>query len=191
MPIPAAEIARAASVNVSIRQFQRPDFVAEVRGVLADTGMPASSLKLEITENLLMGESVAIERALAELSAMGVSLALDDFGTGYSSLTYLKRLPVDTIKLDRSFIRDLLEREDARHLARSAIEMVHALRKRVVAEGVELPEQRRLLADWGCDLLQGWMFTRSLPADAFAQFIRRPAQPIERSAPSVVLAGEP
>ncbi len=175
------------SVNVSVRQFQRPDFVDEVRDVLRATGMPASSLKLELTETLLMGESIGVEHTLEGLASMGVSLALDDFGTGYSSLTYLKRLPVHTIKLDRSFVRDLQEREDARELARSAIAMVHALRKQVVAEGVETPEQRAMLAAWGCDLLQGWLFTRSLPADAFERFVRSEAPaPIDIEPPASV-----
>ncbi|GEM_PF-759195 len=163
------------SVNVSVRQFQRPDFVDEVREVLEATGMPPRGLKLELTESMLMGDASAVERTLEQLVAMGVSLALDDFGTGYSSLTYLKRLRVDTIKLDRSFVRDLLDDGDARELARSAIEMLHALRKVVVAEGVELPGQRALLAGWGCDLLQGWLFTRSLAADDFSAFVRGPA----------------
>jgi diguanylate cyclase (GGDEF)-like protein len=162
------------SVNVSVRQFQRPDFVDEVREVLETTGMPTHGLKLELTESMLMGDAATVEKALDDLAAMGVSLALDDFGTGYSSLTYLKRLPVDTIKLDRSFVRDLLENGDARELARSAIEMLHALRKIVVAEGVELPGQRALLTRWGCDLLQGWLFTRSLAADDFRAFVLRP-----------------
>ena len=177
------------SVNVSVRQFQRPDFVDEVREVLETTGMPTQGLKLELTESMLMGDAATVEKALDDLAAMGVSLALDDFGTGYSSLTYLKRLPVDTIKLDRSFVRDLLENGDARELARSAIEMLHALRKIVVAEGVELPGQRALLAGWGCDLLQGWLFTRSLAADDFRAFVQRPPLPmIGPEAGSVALA---
>ncbi|MBP8305981.1 MAG: EAL domain-containing protein [Burkholderiaceae bacterium] len=167
------------SVNVSVRQFQRPDFVAEVRDVLEATGMPPQGLKLELTESMLMGDATAVERALDELTGLGVSLALDDFGTGYSSLTYLKRLPMDTVKLDRSFVRDLLESADARALARSAIDMLHALRRRVVAEGVELPGQRALLAGWGCDLLQGWLFSRSLAAEDFSAFVRRPPLALE------------
>ena len=159
------------SVNVSVHQFQRPDFVDEVREVLAQTGMPASGLKLEITESLLMDEPREVEQRLNALAAMGLSLALDDFGTGYSSLTYLKRLPVDSIKLDRSFLTDLLESQEARDLARSAIGMLHALRKEVVAEGVEKPEHRVLLAGWGADLLQGWVFSKSMSGSAFADYV--------------------
>ena len=98
---------------------------------------------------------------------------------------------MDTIKLDRSFVRDLLHDGDARELARSAIQMLHALRKKVVAEGVELPGQRALLARWGCDLLQGWLFTRSLAADDFDAFVRGPALAMAVSEGSVALAREP
>ena len=171
------------------RLARRTAELREVREALETTGMPTHGLKLELTESMLMGDAATVEKALDDLAAMGVSLALDDFGTGYSSLTYLKRLPVDTIKLDRSFVRDLLENGDARELARSAIDMLHALRKIVVAEGVELPGQRALLTRWGCDLLQGWLFTRSLAADDFRAFVLRP--PLAMSGPgegSVALA---
>lgn len=161
------------SVNASVRQFQRPDFVDEVARTLREHGMPRHGLKLELTESLLMDEPREVERRLEALAALGVSLALDDFGTGYSSLTYLKRLPMDTIKLDRSFVRDLLERQEARELLRSAIAMLHALRKQVVVEGVELAAQRELLSEWGADMLQGWLFSQSLPAQALADYVRR------------------
>ena len=181
------------SVNASVHQFQRPDFVDEVAQVLRESGMPGSGLKLELTESLLMDEPREVERRLAALAAMGVSLALDDFGTGYSSLTYLKRLPVDSIKLDRSFVRDLLDSDEARKLAYSAITMLHALRKQVVVEGVELKPQRELLAGWGADLLQGWLFSKSQPGDAFADYVRRaPVAPVaggvSASTPGVVVA---
>jgi diguanylate cyclase (GGDEF)-like protein len=176
------------SVNVSVHQFQRPDFVDEVREVLAQTGMPPSGLKLEITESLLMDEPREVEQRLNALAAMGLSLALDDFGTGYSSLTYLKRLPVDSIKLDRSFLVDLLESQEARDLARSAIGMLHALRKEVVAEGVEKPEHRVLMAGWGADLLQGWVFTRSMSGAAFADYVR--SNPVPALGPASARAGD-
>jgi diguanylate cyclase (GGDEF)-like protein len=177
------------SVNASVHQFQRPDFVDEVAQVLREAGMPASGLKLELTESLLMDEPREVERRLEALAAMGVSLALDDFGTGYSSLTYLKRLPVDSIKLDRSFVRDLLERDEARELARSAITMLHALRKQVVVEGVELQPQRELLAGWGADLLQGWLFSKSQPGDAFADYVRRaPVTPVAAGVAAAAIA---
>jgi diguanylate cyclase (GGDEF)-like protein len=167
------------SVNASVRQFQRPDFVDEVARTLREHGMSGDALKLELTESLLMDEPREVERRLHMLAALGVSLALDDFGTGYSSLTYLKRLPMHTIKLDRSFVRDLVEREEARELVRSAIAMIHALRKQVVVEGVEMMAQRELLTRWGADLLQGWLFSQSLPAQAFADYVRRaPVAPV-------------
>lgn len=166
------------SVNVSTQQFRRPDFVQMVSGMLADSGMQPEWLKLEITESVLVDESGEAERTLAELAALGVKLALDDFGTGYSSLAYLKRLPVDIIKIDRSFVHDIQDSDDAQALVRATIDMAHALRKRVTAEGVELAAQQALLSSWGCDLLQGWLFTRSLPAAAFEAMVSRTTGPV-------------
>ncbi|HQP66658.1 MAG TPA: EAL domain-containing protein [Quisquiliibacterium sp.] len=163
------------SVNVSTQQFRRPDFVRMVSAILADSGMQPGWLKLEITESVLVDESGEAERTLVALAALGVKLALDDFGTGYSSLAYLKRLPVDVIKIDRSFVRDIQDSADAQALVRSTIDMAHALRKRVTAEGVELAAQQALLSSWGCDLLQGWLFTRSLPAEGFQALVAQRA----------------
>ncbi|HPA89642.1 MAG TPA: EAL domain-containing protein, partial [Quisquiliibacterium sp.] len=157
------------------QQFRRPDFVRVVSAILADSGMQPGWLKLEITESVLVDESGEAERTLVALAALGVKLALDDFGTGYSSLAYLKRLPVDVIKIDRSFVRDIQDSADAQALVRSTIDMAHALRKRVTAEGVELAAQQALLSSWGCDLLQGWLFTRSLPAEGFQALVAQRA----------------
>ncbi|MCL4747668.1 MAG: EAL domain-containing protein [Burkholderiaceae bacterium] len=160
------------SVNVSAHQFRRPDFVDGVLAALAGCAMPADALQLEITESVLIDDKSEIGPALARLAGMGVELAIDDFGTGYSSLSYLQRLPVGTIKIDRSFVREIETRDDARALAHAAIEMAHALGKRVVAEGVEFDAQRVLLAQWDCELLQGWLFTRPLGAAEFESFVR-------------------
>jgi EAL domain-containing protein (putative c-di-GMP-specific phosphodiesterase class I) len=113
-------------------------------------------------------KSVAL---LARLKGMGIRLAIDDFGTGYSNLNYLKRFPVDRLKLDRSFVRDLETDADDLAIARAVVAMAHGLRLSVVAEGVETAGQLALLADLGCDLVQGWLFSRAVPAEEFARLL--------------------
>jgi diguanylate cyclase (GGDEF)-like protein len=161
------------SVNVSPRQFRHRNFPELVEEALRATGMPPERLQLEITEGVLVEESGSADATLAQLVRMGVRLAIDDFGTGYSSLAYLKHLPVGTIKLDRSFIRDIAVNDDARAIARSAIAMVQALRKQIVAEGVETAEQLSLLEYLGCDATQGYYLGRPMPEAEFLQFVRQ------------------
>ena len=163
------------SVNVSPRQFRNRDFAQAVARVVQETGLDPHALRLEITESVLVDGSVAAEATLAQLAMLGTPLELDDFGTGYSSLAYLQRLPVDTIKLDRSFITGIATSDNARAIARAAISMVHALKKKIVAEGVETQEQLALLRQWGCDAIQGYLFSAPLPADDFAEFVRATA----------------
>ncbi len=160
------------SVNVSPRQFHRRGFAEAVGAILRSSGMPPERLQLEITESVLVDRTGAADATLAQLVRLGTRLSLDDFGTGYSSLAYLQHLPVAAIKLDRSFICDIVESEDARAIARSVLAMVQALRKEVVAEGVETPEQLALLARWGCDAIQGFYIARPLPEKEFEQLTR-------------------
>lgn len=160
------------SVNVSPRQFHRRGFADTVASVLRSSGMPAERLQLEITETVLVDRTGSADATLAQLVRLGTRLSLDDFGTGYSSLSYLQHLPVSEIKLDRSFILDIVGSEDARAIARSILAMVQALRKDVVAEGVETLEQLALLARWGCDAIQGYYIARPLPAAEFERHIR-------------------
>ena len=160
------------SVNVSPRQFHRRGFAETVATVLRSSGMPAERLQLEITESVLVDRTGAADATLAQLVRLGPRLSLDDFGTGYSSLSYLQHLPVSEIKLDRSFILDIVGSEDARAIARSILAMVQALRKDVVAEGVETLEQLALLARWGCDAIQGYYIARPLPGKEFEQLVR-------------------
>ena len=161
------------SVNVSARQFQAAGFSDAVAGAIEAFGVPASGLHLEITESAVLGEQAAVQANLAGLTALGVPLELDDFGTGYSSLGHLQKLPVTAIKLDRIFIRSIHESASARTLARAAIDMAHALGKSVIAEGVELAEQVALLAEMGCDMVQGFHVSAPLPADNFAALVRQ------------------
>jgi diguanylate cyclase (GGDEF)-like protein len=165
------------SVNVSPRQFHRRGFAETVASVLRSSAMPAERLQLEITESVLVDRTGAADATLAQLVRLGTRLSLDDFGTGYSSLSYLQHLPVSTIKLDRSFIIDIVESEDARAIARSVLAMVQALRKGVVAEGVETQEQLALLARWGCEAIQGYFIAKPLPAREFEQLVRGYAPP--------------
>jgi diguanylate cyclase (GGDEF)-like protein len=160
------------SVNVSPRQFHRRGFAETVATVLRSSGMPADRLQLEITESVLVDRTGAADATLAQLVRLGTRLSLDDFGTGYSSLSYLQHLPVSEIKLDRSFILDIVGSEDARAIARSIVAMVQALRKDIVAEGVETLEQLALLARWGCDSIQGYYIARPLPGKEFEQLVR-------------------
>jgi EAL domain-containing protein (putative c-di-GMP-specific phosphodiesterase class I) len=166
----------AVSVNVSPRQLSQPDFPAVVAGVLRDTGLPASALALEITEGILLEQTDRPLDALAELKQLGVGLILDDFGTGYSSLGYLKRLPIDTVKLDRSFIADLASRKAASSVAivSAVVRMAHALELSVVGEGVETPEQAGELSKLGCAMAQGYYFARPIGAADLRALLGRP-----------------
>jgi diguanylate cyclase (GGDEF)-like protein len=165
------------AVNVSIRQFKQTDFRALVARTLHEHGIAAQQLELEITESLLVDQSGQVENALRELHDMGVRLALDDFGTGYSSMAYLRRFPVDVVKIDRAFIKDLGRGEDAEAITGAIVAMTHALGKKVLAEGVETPAQLAFLREHGCDHVQGFHFCRPLPAADFLSFLQsyRPA----------------
>jgi diguanylate cyclase (GGDEF)-like protein len=158
------------AVNVSIRQFRQPAFVESVGSILRSTGMAPKCLELEITEGLLHETNIAAATLLEPLHAMGVTFSLDDFGTGYSSLASVKRFPLATIKIDRTFIADLSADDESGSVAAAVIATAHALRKRVVAEGVETERQAAILARLGCDHLQGHFCSRPLDARTFARF---------------------
>ena len=164
------------SVNISSRHLQRGDLSATVRTALAAAGVDAALLELELTESVLMQNIDSAGPLLLLLKQLGIALSIDDFGTGYSSLSYLKRLPIDTLKIDRSFVRDLESSGDNAAIVAAVIAMARSLRLHVVAEGVETEGQMKLLADQGCLLQQGWLFAKALPADEFAGFLRRPLQ---------------
>jgi EAL domain-containing protein (putative c-di-GMP-specific phosphodiesterase class I) len=163
------------SVNVSPRQFRRKDFVDSVARALQAAGLEPGTLHLEITESVLVDDSGAADTTLQRLIDLGTRLELDDFGTGYSSLAYLQRLPVGTIKLDRSFIKGIPASDNAQAIVRAAIAMVHALKKEVVAEGVETGEQLALLRAWGCDAIQGFHLSKPVPAEEFVALLHTPA----------------
>jgi EAL domain-containing protein (putative c-di-GMP-specific phosphodiesterase class I) len=152
------------SVNLSARQLQDPTLVDFVAATLAETGLRPDRLVLELTETALMAEPDAGFQVIRRLKRLGVRLAIDDFGTGYSSLAYLHRLPVDVIKVDRSFIADLGLGSDRATLARGVLELVRTLQVATVAEGVETAEQLSALRTARCQLAQGFMFSRPVPA---------------------------
>ncbi|WP_394788435.1 EAL domain-containing protein [Rhodoferax sp.] len=161
------------AVNVSARQFRQPDFVSSVLQVLQDTGAPARLLKLELTESLLVNDVEDTIAKMHTLKAHGVGFSLDDFGTGYSSLSYLKRLPLDQLKIDQSFVRDLLTDPNDAAIARTVIALGHSLGLAVVAEGVETAAQQEFLALAGCDAYQGYLFGRPLPLQAFEEWLQQ------------------
>lgn len=152
------------SVNLSARQFQTGRLVETVERVLEESSLPPGLLNLEITETMLMEQVQAGQNALRRLRAMGVGISLDDFGTGYSSLSYVKKFDLDTLKIDRSFIQDLVDNASDRELVAAIIGMAHCLHLKVVAEGVETLEQLDILTHMDCDAFQGYFFSRALPA---------------------------
>jgi len=160
------------SVNLSSRQFQQADLVSQVTSALAETGLEPDKLDLEITESNAMQNAEQSINTLRGLKKQGVRISMDDFGTGYSSLNYLKRFPIDRIKLDQSFVRDLPGDKDDAAIAMAVIAMGRSLELIVIAEGVETEEQLAFLKDRDCDQLQGFLFSRPLPAEAFETFLR-------------------
>ena len=139
---------------------------------LATAGLPAAALELELTEGMLLHKNDAVDTLLAQLDALGVRLSIDDFGTGYSSLAYLKRLPIDTLKIDQSFVRDIATNPDDDAIVTTIIVMAHTLGKHVVAEGVETAEQLKFLHGNDCDEMQGYYFSRPLPATKLESLLR-------------------
>ncbi len=172
---PAAAPPLHVSVNLAVRQLREPGLVDTVRGVLARTGLPPGALWLEITESGVMKDLDACLRTLNGLRGLGVTLCIDDFGTGYSSLSYLGRLPVDVVKIDRSFIRDVGADGPNESIVRAVLAMAHAMGHRVVAEGVETEVQRDRLRSLGCDLIQGYFYGAPRPAAALGDWIHRTA----------------
>jgi diguanylate cyclase (GGDEF)-like protein/PAS domain S-box-containing protein len=161
------------SVNVSARQFRDPGFADKVRQALMDTGLPASALLIELTESLLIGESEQVRADLDELKRIGVRLAIDDFGTGYSSLSYLLELPIDVLKIDKSFVTGIASSWRRHALVEGIIRLARTLEVEVIAEGIELETERELLAGMGCQFGQGYLLSVPVGAAAASAMLRR------------------
>lgn len=167
------------AVNLSPRQLQRPGLAAQVREVLASTGLPPHALELEITESSIMEDPDQALELLQSLHSIGIELSVDDFGTGYSSLAYLKRFPIDRLKIDRSFIGGIESDADSAAIVEAIVAMARKLGLRVLAEGVETPAQRDFLAGLGCDEAQGYLLGRPLPAAAWEPILQAACAPPE------------
>jgi EAL domain-containing protein (putative c-di-GMP-specific phosphodiesterase class I) len=159
------------SVNVSVQQFRQPNFVEQVRSVIERTGVNPHRLKLELTESSLVNDMEDIVAKMVTLKTLGVGFSLDDFGTGYSSLNYLKRLPLDQLKIDQSFVRDVLTDAHDASIARMVITLGKSLGFNVIAEGVETQGQREFLTENDCHLFQGYLFSKPITLSAFEHYV--------------------
>jgi len=164
------------AVNLSVTQLQQPDLVARVREILEETGLQPRLLELEITESSAMQSPETSIRTLYDLKKLGVRISLDDFGTGHSSLSYLKRFPIDTLKIDQSFVRDITSDPDTAAIVTAIIAMAHSLRLKVIAEGVEFSEQAKFLKRYACDQMQGFLIKPPVPAPQFLELLSQPAE---------------
>jgi len=166
------------AVNFSARQFQQPTFISTIEEILKETNLDPGWLELEITESSIMKDPDKAIEKLLELKMMGIKVAIDDFGTGYSSLNYLKRFPIDTLKIDRSFVSDLCKDPHDTAIVRAIITLGHALDLTVVAEGVETREQLESLTELECDVVQGFLFSKALPTEDFEELLIAQGQAI-------------
>ena len=155
------------SINVSAAQLKSESFVDDVKESIKQTGIVGNQIELEITESLLMENIETTIKTLLKLKSMGVTISIDDFGTGYSSLSYLKKLPVDTLKIDKSFIDGLPTTEDDSVIVSSIIALANSLQLKTVAEGVENQEQKIFLSALGCDTIQGYLYSKPIPENEF------------------------
>jgi diguanylate cyclase (GGDEF)-like protein/PAS domain S-box-containing protein len=166
------------AVNLSPRQFADPDLLKDIGATLAETGMAPEHLELEITESMVMHNTERAVTLLAAIKEMGARLAIDDFGTGYSSLAQLKRFPIDTLKVDRSFIREIPKDSEDRAITEAIIAMGKSLSLTIVAEGVETEEQQAFLRAHACDEMQGYYFSKPIEANKFAELLRTHTRPV-------------
>ncbi len=175
------------SVNISAKQFEQEDFIQQLDQIIIDTDIDIKHLKLEITETLLMNNAEIADRIFSQLRARKIQLAIDDFGTGYSSLSYLDRFPVDTLKIDRSFVTRLNEQNQTSTIVRATIDLAHNLGFDVVAEGVETQQQVNQLKDWGCEFAQGYFYAKPLMKEAAWEFLRQNLKSVNSRKTELVL----
>jgi EAL domain-containing protein (putative c-di-GMP-specific phosphodiesterase class I) len=175
-------------VNLSARQFTQPDLLGQIKRALRETGLDPRSLRLEITESVLMENVEAVADTLRQLRALGVELSIDDFGTGYSSLSYLHRLPVDTLKVDRSFVSQMSQNDENREIVRTIVTLARSLGLKVVAEGIETAEQMAQLLALECEGGQGYLFSRAVEAEAAGELLAREFSERQCALPSGILS---
>jgi EAL domain-containing protein (putative c-di-GMP-specific phosphodiesterase class I) len=166
----------SVAVNISARQFRQPEFVGNVLHMLERTGANPRNLKLELTESMLVDNLEDVIAKMTALRSQGLSFSMDDFGTGYSSLAYLKRLPLEQLKIDRGFTRDVLVDVVSGAIAQTVISLGKAMGLSVIAEGVETEAQLEFLTSLGCHSFQGYLFSRPLPLEEFQYWLRNFAQ---------------
>jgi EAL domain-containing protein (putative c-di-GMP-specific phosphodiesterase class I) len=171
------------AVNLSARQFAAPNLLDDIAAVLADSGLAPDRLEIELTESLFMSDVTLAVETMHGMKKLGVKLSIDDFGTGYSSLSYLSRFPIDVLKIDRSFVSDITRDASDAAIVASIITLAHNLQLDVIAEGVETDEQLAYLRRHQCDEMQGYFFSRPLPAEEFETLLRQkrclPAQTVQ------------
>ncbi|HEY9856063.1 MAG TPA: EAL domain-containing protein [Stenomitos sp.] len=160
------------SVNLSGKHFKHRNLAYAITHALEETGLPPSCLELELTESILMENLDTTIQVLRMLNHLGIQFSIDDFGTGYSSFSYLKRFPINTVKIDQSFVRDLTASHEDAAIVTAIIAMAHRMRLKVLAEGVETPEQLAFLTGHGCDEMQGFLFSRPIPPEEFRELLR-------------------
>lgn len=153
------------AINISPVHFNESTFVESVKRILQETDVNPTYIELEITENCMMHHTKEVIQTLTQLKEMGITISIDDFGTGYSSLKYLQKFPIDTLKIDQSFVRDLTPEGEGEAMVAAIIKLAHALKLHVVAEGVEREEELRILKKYGCDMIQGYYYSKPLPVD--------------------------
>ena len=161
------------SVNLSARQFSNTDFVDKVTAILAETRLPPSLLEIEITESMVMENVDNTIAILNKFKSEGIRISIDDFGTGYSSLSYLKKFPIHTLKIDKSFVRDLTVDSDDAAIIKAIVSLAHNLGLSIIAEGAETSEQVKFLKKRKCESVQGYFFSRPLPPEEFLDFIKK------------------
>jgi PAS domain S-box-containing protein len=165
------------TVNVSQRQFVQGDVVADVKAALEESGIPPQSLNIEVTETLAMSEPKTVLRILSQIRELGVRISLDDFGTGHSSLSRLRGFPLDVLKIDQAFVRGIEKNNEGREIARLIVTLGQHLHLKVIAEGVEVEEQKAYLMDFGCGFAQGYLYSAPIEADALQQLLGKPIAP--------------
>lgn len=161
------------AINITADEFQNSNFIRNIQTLLKKYAIPPIYLELEITENVVITDIELVMKTIIELQNMGIKVSIDDFGTGYSSLAYLRRLPIDKIKIDRSFIQEVASNDSDLTIVKTMIELSHGLGKRVLAEGVETKEQLQLLRNIGCDAVQGYFISKPISEEAFTKYFRR------------------